>query len=40
MHLDAGLSEAERATAFFVRKLVEEQLYWQIKRGQTTIYLP
>lgn len=30
VHLDAGLSEAERATAFFVRELVEEQLYWQV----------
>lgn len=29
-HLDAGLTAAERATAFFVRELVEERLYWQI----------
>ena len=30
MHLDDGLSESERATAFFVRELVEERLYWQV----------
>lgn len=30
VYLDAGLSEAGRATAFFVRGLVEEQLYWQV----------
>lgn len=29
-HLDDGLTAAERATAFFVRELVEERLYWQI----------
>lgn len=28
--LDDGLSAAERATAFFVRELVEDRLYWQI----------
>lgn len=28
--LDDGMSEAERATAFFVRELVEDRLYWQI----------
>jgi len=29
-HLDEGLSEAMRATAFCVRELVEDRLYWQI----------
>ncbi len=29
-HLDDGLSESEQATAFFVRELVEERLYWQV----------
>ncbi|HSH50046.1 MAG TPA: glutathione S-transferase family protein [Halomonas sp.] len=29
-HLDADLDAAQRATAFFVRELVEERLYWQI----------
>jgi glutathione S-transferase len=29
-HLDEGLSEAQRATASFVRELVEDRLYWQI----------
>lgn len=28
--LDEGLSAAEQATAFFVRELVEDRLYWQI----------
>lgn len=28
--MDDGLSEAAQATAFFVRELVEDQLYWQI----------
>lgn len=28
--LDGGLDRAQRATAFFVRELVEDQLYWQI----------
>lgn len=28
--LDDGLSMADQATAFFVRELVEERLYWQI----------
>lgn len=28
--IDADLSAAERATAFFVRELVEDRLYWQI----------
>lgn len=28
--LDTGLSEVGRAIAFFVRGLVEEQLYWQV----------
>lgn len=28
--LDDGLSDAQRATAFFVRELVEERLYWQV----------
>lgn len=28
--LDEGLSEAEKATAYFVRTLVEDRLYWQI----------
>lgn len=28
--LDEGLSAAMRATAFFVRELVEDRLYWQI----------
>ncbi|MFA5242657.1 MAG: glutathione S-transferase family protein [Sulfuricella sp.] len=30
VRLDEGLSEAERALAFFVREGVEERLYWQI----------
>lgn len=29
-HLDDGLSEHARATAFFVTELVEERLYWQV----------
>lgn len=29
-HIDAGLDDARRAIAFFVRGLVEDQLYWQI----------
>ncbi|HMM46793.1 MAG TPA: glutathione S-transferase family protein [Thiobacillaceae bacterium] len=29
-HLDAGLDDAQRAKAFFVRELVEDRLYWQI----------
>lgn len=29
-HLDDGLSESEQATAFFVRELVEDRLYWQV----------
>ena len=29
-HIDDGLNEAAQATAFFVRELVEDQLYWQI----------
>ena len=28
--MDDGLGEAAQATAFFVRELVEDQLYWQI----------
>lgn len=28
--LDGGLNGAQRATAFFVRELVEDRLYWQI----------
>ncbi len=29
-HMDDGLGAAERATAFFMRELVEDRLYWQI----------
>lgn len=29
-HLDADLDESQQATAFFVRELVEERLYWQV----------
>lgn len=30
MHMDDGLSDADRALVFFVRELVEDRLYWQI----------
>ena len=30
VRLDDGLSESERAVAFFVRELVEDRLYWQV----------